>query len=128
MDFSSIVRNHSRLEMNRVVVISSEAELKIHELECSILLVLAVWSAPSRKSLACLTETLAGCTLPDKLKLLVVNHDILTEETRLGFFANSLHGWGETFWIQRGEVVQPLRHCQPDNQPDILRLTALLQI
>lgn len=98
---------------------------ELDEIGSGILFVLATWSGQASGALACLTSKLAE--LDDPPVVWVCDNDRVPPilKQHLG----ELHGYGETFWIQAGEVVGSLtNYAQEDWSEQVARNNQALDV
>src|SRR5262249_5826168 len=92
----------------RFVVVPSTAQFDVPQIGCGILFFLATWSGPTIVAFAALNRALAAMDLQD-LKLYVASIQFLTREFVAKYFPQvTFGGWGETFWIQNGQILRQL--------------------
>jgi hypothetical protein len=97
------------------IPVASLREIRLRDLVVSdvaaptIVFVHAEWSGPSRASWILLTRVLAE--LPTLPSVLVADSDDLRTEEDHAFFrrlGDRPGGWGETYWIRNGRVIERL--------------------
>ncbi len=70
-----------------------------------ILFVEATWSGPSAGAFGWLTRKMVASLSCRDQRLMVVDTDDLSEHMMAVDLGHVLGGWGEAFWIKRGQIV-----------------------
>ncbi|HCS53138.1 hypothetical protein [uncultured Rubinisphaera sp.] len=122
-----VLQKYSPRIAHRIELISAEELEKIETLDCGILFVMAFWAGTSVRMFEALGRVLREVDEMEKIKLLVVDTDELTDSYKTPPFNSvTMGGNGETFWIRNGEVVYDSKgglnlECIEPNTLDLVR-------
>jgi hypothetical protein len=112
-DIRPSLRENSELPLERMRVVQSLAELRLHDVRAGVVFVFAVWSGPAVMALRRFTRLLSGLEL-GSLDVIVLDNDCRTADDMIRLFGHVFHGGGETLWVRDGRVVAELSAFQPE--------------
>jgi len=94
----------SRLPAERIRYVPDATEETIRSIDRGVLFLMAFWSAGARTAFFKLTDVLLQLKA-DSLELVVVDVDGSPELYHVAEFEGKVHGWGETAWVRKGQIV-----------------------
>lgn len=98
------------------------------EISVGIFFVMAFWSGPSRLAFHRLVEVVSQLDVKQILSVTNADTDSIPEFYESPTYEGMFHGWGETFWIRKGQVISNSGvglnlDCFRPNTLELLRLT-----
>lgn len=106
LDRLSILQNRTPEIADRVELISFEELSILDELDCAVFFVMAYWSGPSVQMFSKFGSVLSSVDPNNSIRLIVVDIDEIGHLVRTPPFCDvAMGGYGETFWIERGQVI-----------------------
>src|SRR5579864_8712487 len=105
MNIRDAALQHCRRIGSRLIVFPPQNDLPVSQIKKGVLFVWATWSTPAKLALEALCGALSSDDAFAEVLLYIADNDTENAEQFIRSVGLNPAGAGETFWINRGEVI-----------------------